>query len=332
LKLLKTNHLKVPQLLLQYLLDQHAFRLEGLGTVRLDAPPAGFLSEKGEISIPPGCITFESDPHATADDAFIGHIVQQTGKMRSLATSDMESFTETGKQLLNISKPFVLDQIGVLQRDAHGLLHFTQGEIVIEKEENIRKRHKSSDSDESVHFDDNYRKPTVRAGGRPQMAGIVLMVILAIALLGWVTRYFYLKSAHDSEGQLELQSPPAVEVKDPLPAPVTKPSPDTTTRQASTPSDQPIQSLDSVKPAPLVTTPAEQPAGDFKVVILVATHERAQRRYDSLIKWGHQVVMSPVDSDRFELAIPIHAPLSDSIHHRDSLSRFFGRKVWIETR
>ena len=252
--------------------------------------------------------------------------------MRSLATSDMESFTETGKQLLNISKPFVLDQVGVLQKDAHGLLQFTQGEIVLEKEEQVRKRHKVSDGEESVHFDDNYRKPAVRAGGRPQMAGIVLMVILAIVLLGWVTRYFYLKSAHDSEGQLELQSPPAVEVKDPVHEPVSKPTADTTTHQASSPTVQPTQNADSVKPSPLVTTPAEQPSGDFKVVIFVASHEKAQRRYDSLVKWGHQVVMSPLDSDRFQLAIPIHAPLADSVHHRDSLSRFFGRKVWIETR
>lgn len=325
--------MKVPQLLLQYLLDQHAFRLEGLGTIRLDAPPAGFLSEKGEISIPPGAITFESDVHAKADEDLIGHIVQQTGKMRSLATSDMESFTENGKQLLNISKPFVLDQIGVLQKDGHGVLQFTQGDIVLDKEEHVKKRSKTTDTEEGIHFDENYRKPATRAGGRPQMAGIVLMVILGIALLGWVSRYFYMKTARDSGDQLELQSPPAVEVKE-TPQESKPVLPLDTSRVTS---DTPTNLNQAPDSTALPTTPAPAAAakivsGDFNVVILVASKEKAQRRYDSLVKWGHQAVISPVDSMRYQIAIPIHAPLSDTAHHRDSLARFFGRKVWIETK
>ncbi len=319
--------MKVPQLLLQYLLEHHAIRLEGLGTISLDAPPAGFLNEKDGMTIPQGAITFSADMHAKADEDLISHIMQQTGKMRSLASSDMESFTENGKQLLNIAKPFVLEGIGLLQRDAHGVVQFTQDDILLGKEEQTWKRSRPMEAEDALHFEENYRKPAKGAAGRPRVAGIILLAILGIVLLGWVSRYFYMKSARESGEQLELQSPPAVEVKDqpietkPFPAkdPNAKAPVRTNQPDSALPGSQAVS-----QPVPPVTS------ADFNVVVLVATKDRAQRRYDSLVKWGHQVVMSPVDSDHYQLAIPIHAPLSDSSHHRDSLARFFGRKVWIE--
>jgi hypothetical protein len=326
LKSLKTKVLKVSQLLLQYLLNQHSVQLEGLGTFRLDVPPAGFLSEKGEVSIPPGSIVFEPNPHAPSDAGFISYFAEQTGKMKPLAISDMESYTENGRQLLNIAKPFVIDQVGVLRRNALNELEFTQGEILLDKEEQVTKKAKRAmESDVTVLFDDNYLRPRKDGNSRPQLAGIIGLVLLGIGLLGWVSWFFYNRSVQGNEGSPRLQSPPAVEIKEPaLDTTIIKPA---VTAQDSLAT--PVVKVDSIQQVPPSALPQQ---ADFSVVILVANRERAQRRYDSLTKWGHHVVLSTKDSVQYKIAIPIHAPLSDSIRYRDSLSLFFGRKVWIETK
>jgi hypothetical protein len=68
------------------------------------------------------------------------------------------------------------------------------------------------------------------------------------------------------------------------------------------------------------------------VVIEVAKKERALKRFADLKEWGHKVILYTSDSIDYKIAFPIKAPLSDSIRYRDSLSHFFGRKVWIENK
>jgi hypothetical protein len=70
---------------------------------------------------------------------------------------------------------------------------------------------------------------------------------------------------------------------------------------------------------------------NFKLVLEIASKNRAYKRFADLKEWGHKVVMTTTDSVQFKLAIPVFAPVSDSSRHRDSLSRFFGKKVWVET-
>ena len=59
-------------------------------------------------------IKFTQQPVAAADDTFIDFIRTETGKIRPLAISDLESYLADGKILLNIGKPFQLEGIGSL--------------------------------------------------------------------------------------------------------------------------------------------------------------------------------------------------------------------------
>jgi hypothetical protein len=68
----------------------------------------------------------------------------------------------------------------------------------------------------------------------------------------------------------------------------------------------------------------------FYVVLEMARKDRAMKRYADLTEWGHKVVMTTKDSVDFKISFPIKAPLADTAKHRDSLGRFFAKKVWIE--
>ena len=249
--------------------------------------------------------------------------------MRPLAESDLESYLELGRQLLNISKPFVIEGIGTLVMDANRQLSFVQGEAVMHGEDTLPKRKTAPDKgDTEIHFDENYLRPNRRSAPISQRIAIVALVGLGIVLIGWVARYF---GNHQEGGQtqqelvtVETVSTPTAEVMEKDPAkesqPVSQTLPD-----SSDAHPQQTENIVSQLPAPAT------PDRGFDIVLEVSRRTRALKRYADLQEWGHKVRMSTADSVTFKLSIPIDAPLTDSIRHRDSLSRFFGRKVWIET-
>ena len=101
-----------------------------------------------------------------------------------------------------------------------------------------------------------------------------------------------------------------------------------TLQQTETPT---VQQADTLNKS-LSLQPVEVSDVQFNVVIEVAKKNRAFKRFADLREWGHKVIMYTADSVEYKIAFPIKAPLSDSIRYRDSLSQFFGRKVWIENK
>src|SRR6202000_1527537 len=67
------------------------------------------------------------------DDALVNFIKEHTGKMKSLCAADLDFFLTTGRQLLNIGKPFYIEGIGTLLKNKEGNLDFTPGEYLITK-------------------------------------------------------------------------------------------------------------------------------------------------------------------------------------------------------
>lgn len=74
----------------------------------------------------PGSLTFTPDPKVPIEETLLDFISRETGKMKSLARSDMDSFLQFGQELINISKPFYLEGIGTLQRNPKNQLEFLQ--------------------------------------------------------------------------------------------------------------------------------------------------------------------------------------------------------------
>ena len=60
-------------------------------------------------------IQYVQKPVSAPDEEFIDFIRRETGKIKPLAESDLDSFLSDGKILLNIDKPFHIEGIGSLQ-------------------------------------------------------------------------------------------------------------------------------------------------------------------------------------------------------------------------
>jgi hypothetical protein len=315
--------LKVAQLLYPYLIKNKRLVLQGLGVILLEESTQPAPVTRRDAPVSPGIITFELDKKAPVDEEFILYVSKETGKIKPLATSDVESFIETGKQLMNISKPFVLDGIGKLQRDIHNQIEFVQDEFgPVENEEIPGRKALKPKLNEGIKFDDDYMHPaetTTRSSG--SKAIVFVLIVAGLGLIGWVSYFFYNQSildeniAKDNTSRLVLSSPPAD-------SQLINTEIDTTASVAEEPQPNKRDTL-SVLPTSEVQ--------NFKLVLEIASRNRAFKRFADLKEWGHKVIMTTTDSVQFKLAIPVFAPVSDSSRHRDSLSRFFGRKVWVET-
>ncbi len=99
--------------------------INGLGTFN-SAP-------SGDPDNPAPIIEFAYKPNVPNDDGLIKFIVTETGKMRPLAESDLESFVTSGMQLLNIGKPFFIEGLGAIQRNKEGVWDFITGNQISEK-------------------------------------------------------------------------------------------------------------------------------------------------------------------------------------------------------
>ena len=305
--------MKVSEILLNYLLTHKKLQLTGLGTFHMTGSYTISDDDKS-IVIPQGAVEFKLDQATVEDPELIAAISKETGKIKPLASADLDSLIIQGKQLMNISKPFVIEGIGTLQKNHRNEIEYIPFVAEINRGEHDKRLEEPG---EAVRFDDNYLRPAVKSGSGSRFITVALLTILALGILGAVVYFVYSQSAKNDAPTVKLSEPPPI--------------------QEDTTSITPVSTVDtgkSVLPDSSRSLPlaAAITSGDssFFVVLEIAKKDRAMKRYADLREWGHKVVMTTTDSVNFKISLPIKAPLADTAKHRDSLAGFFARKVWIE--
>jgi hypothetical protein len=304
---------KVSEILLNYLLTHKKLQLTGLGTFHMTGSYTISDDDKS-IVIPQGAVEFKLDQATAEDPELIAAISKETGKIKPLASADLDSLIIQGKQLMNISKPFVIEGIGTLQKNHRNEIEYIPFVAEINRGENDRRLEEPG---EAVRFDDNYLRPKVKSGSGSRFITVALLTILALGILGAVVYFVYSQSAKNDQPTVTLNDPPIIEEDTSNVAPNVTPDSSATVK------------ADSTRPL----TPAVSSASadsSFSVVLEIAKRDRALKRYADLREWGHKVVMTTTDSVTFKISLPIKAPLADTAKYRDSLAGFFARKVWIE--
>ena len=112
--------MKIEQLLVLHLYKNKSLTIQGIGTIYLN--PAVALPAEGEKDylMPENAFTFDYNLKATEDETLIAFIVEQTRKIKPLATSDLDSFAILSKQFLNIGKPLLIEGVGTIQKNQAG--------------------------------------------------------------------------------------------------------------------------------------------------------------------------------------------------------------------
>jgi hypothetical protein len=299
---------KLPLLLSHYLREHKLLRLPGLGILHYSGPQTNI---DGEPAMNHADIRFENATIREADDALIDYIKQHTGKIKPLATADLDSYIESGLQLLNIGRPFYMDGIGSLQK-THGTIEFIAREITVSKKEETTNNKTSNktinkaeqDKKRSVFEDEKYN-PSASPLQKIVVAALIVGG-LAIVVLGG----YYLYNQNKGEAILqEVQPAPQKDSLNLLQDSLSKPAADS--------SNTNIASYASLNP------------GSFKFILETTnSKKRAMKRYNQL-KYSN-LKLETIDSTAFKLYFVIPATVKDTTRIKDSLNRYYASKVRIE--
>jgi hypothetical protein len=300
--------LKLSSLFAKFLYQHKELKLPGIGIFSLD--PSVSIPDVQDKNFTEFLqhITYVQKPVANADEEFINFIRTETGKIKPLAESDLDSFLSDGKILLNIGKPFQLEGIGYLQKISEGNYEFKPGEPVLQRMENIIydrsddvPRNKPYFSEAGIQGN-NLRKILIAGGA---IAGIIAVV--------WLGYILYNKNTSKNALKDTIAVAPA----------------DTANKNVLLDSVQRI--IDSEKAAQTAAINTASAPGTYKFVIEKTPNKmRALRRYNQL-RNSTSIKMETKDSTSYNLYFTLPALASDTARIRDSLINWYGRKgVFVE--
>jgi len=283
--------LKLASLLAEFLYEQKKLDLAGIGTFSIN--PSGPTS--GDTQHPSEGISFEHNASVKDDDELIGYISAQTGKMKTLASSDLSSYVELGLQFLHIGKPLQIEGIGTLVKNKDASLEFTADHLLVAKikETGIKELSATSISDELLTTYETL-KPKGEKSPLSKKFFLAFLAMATIAAIVWIS---YRLNQPDSSVQTETAQEMAPAITD-------------TAKNVSS-----VDTTNTVK-QPLVKTSN----GSYRFVIEVAAKKRAFYRYYMLKKGNLPVQMSTTDSTSFKLYLVLPATSADTARIADSLT------------
>ena len=319
--------------------------LPGIGSFTLDA--AAVIPQETDRmgQVPASGITFTNANIFAPDDALITYIKEHTGKMKSLAAADLDFYLTTGRQLLNIGKPFFLEGIGTLLKNKEGRLDFTPGDYLIPRLDELTgpERERSRNS-----YDEPPREEPKANNVRQRQTMLLVLLIAGVVVVGWGGYYLYQRNNFTEQAGPEnrataIPDTPAAKPADTVAA--TQPAADTTTSKNPTVTGALAKvdtaKADAVAAKPVVTPPAPtfvphdpvptdgQSLYHF-VILRTPNKVHALRRYNQLLGFQLNIHMETKDSTFFKLYFPVAAVPRDTTHIKDSIADVYAANVVIE--
>ena len=296
--------MKLAPLLAQYLITHKRLDLPGIGTFLLHEPAYSEPEQhKHDKQAGMENLSFESNAAVKPSPDLIQFIAAQSGKIKALASADLESYLILAQQFLNIGNPFLFEGIGFLEKVKSGEYALIPGTGMQEKTKEYASLEKQ-DSLSSGEFNNDYKN--IFYSGKVKMnwrkSFVILLIIAGLALAVWGGYFVYKKTTSKNKPVSENKKEETFPVKDSV-----------------------MFQKDSAV-VPFQNTPA----GMKKFILEVCNANRAFERYDQLKTFLWNVQLETKDSVTYKLFLVLPASASDSSHIIDSLSLLSGRRVYIE--
>jgi hypothetical protein len=305
--------LKIPLLLVEYLYKNRKMALPGLGIFTLDKSVVLPEENDRDQLAMPNAVQFQNANIAAADKELISYIVENTGKIKPLAISDLDSYLNLGTEMLNIGKPFYLEGIGTITKNKYGKFDFTPGEYTLIKENTANPDH----SKKKLYPTDKKKQGTPPSIQNRNMMKLVI-VIAALVIVGMGGWLMYKRNkptgseTNTDSSVLQQQIPSATD----------------SLAIATAKKDSAKNALkDSLHPS---TANGQVPI-NYKFVILVTENKpHALKRYKQLLGFDLKAHLYQKDSAFFKVYFQFPALAKDTIQIKDSLRKQYAHNVTIE--
>jgi hypothetical protein len=311
------NILKIEQLIVQHLYNTKQVSVQGIGIFRMKSGVLLPAEGDKDFSMPADAFSFEYNLKTPEDEALVDFIVKQTGKIKPLATSDLESYSILSKQFLNLGKPLLIEGVGTIQINQKGGYEFIPGQFVTPKIDDIPKQLREK-RDESVSFESEAHSVN---NNRKNL--LIALSIGGIILAGAALYYFLVLKNPDTE--TAQQAVPAKDTALTDTSKIISLKIDSTIKNTADSTD----SLHKITPIP--TQPLQTESSSFKIILKDYNSQKSvQRAFDRLTNYGHKVIILTTDSVNYKLALPFNMPLADTLRVKDSIRKFFGGKPYVQ--
>jgi len=298
--------MKIEHLLVQHFYNNKEVTLQGMGTFRLSPDFVMPMETDKDAVMPENAISFQYNSRATEDDTLINFIVQQTHKIKPLASADLDSYLALGKQFLNIGKPFRIEGLGLLEKNQLGEYQFSQGNFLNTKSEATPVTSKEKREEADISFASERKASPVN-----KKAIWITVAVVGLGMVGAAAWYF-----------LSQKKEPVEKVAD-LPIKAQ----DTATIVLA---DSLIKKQDSTA----TITPPVSPADGYSFKVVIKNYPSrllAEKAYNRLSSYGHKLVLYSFDSVTYKVAMPFTRPLADTTIVKDSVRKgLFGGNPYIE--
>lgn len=309
--------MKIEQLIVQHLYNTKRVAIQGIGIFKLK--PDVILPTEGDkdFSMPSDAFSFEYNLKTPEDEGLVDFIVQQTRKIKPLATSDLESYSILSKQFLNLGKPLVIEGVGTIQINQKGDYEFIPGQFITPKIDDIPKQLREK-RDESVSFESEATTDNSRRN-------LIIGLSLAGLILAGLAFYYFLALKKPTGSDTSEQT---ITINDTFNKEIIKTD---SLKTDTTLKNRPDSVGLDTNIAGSATQIIKTDSSSFKIILKeYSTQESVQKAYARLTSYGHKVLIIKIDSTRYKLAIPFTLPLSDTVRVRDSLKIFFGGKPYVQ--
>ncbi len=283
----------IEQLVAAYIYKHRQLQLQELGLLTLKAEVVMPEDTEKEFVFPENSFEFVEDQKMGSEEAFVDFVTAHTRKIKSLATSDVDSYFNLNKQFINIGKAMLIPGVGSIHKNDKGNLEFTQGKPIYQKITTPAER-----QIEKEEQDISFSSPKATGGNSGKSNLLILMTILGVLAIAAIA---YLALRKKDTDISPVEEAKAV-VSDSVANNAVK---DSTTSKANVP---PVDDGYTYKIV-------------FKDYNSRLDAEAGQKKF---ITYGHNVLLRAVDSSKFILIIPFTSPAADSVRALDSLRRLFG--------
>ncbi|HMT75463.1 MAG TPA: hypothetical protein PKA77_15430 [Chitinophagaceae bacterium] len=316
--------MKIASLLAHFLYTHKKLDLPGIGTFLLDTEIVTETENTKNKQVLLEGVSFIQNSATKEDAVLIDYISSHTGKIKPLASSDLESHLELAKQFINIGKPFLFDGIGTIGKINRNEYVFTPGIMITEPAQEYvsHETHLSHGADYPADYKEVfYRKKETPGWKRPMF---FILGIAGIVLAVWGGYTVYKNSTADNESGTDVSGVSSQPVQT-----------DTVTAELK-PADTGQNNITAIDTAlNTVTTPAmPTPSGSYKFVVETAERERALARFDKLKNsFKLPVLMETKDSLLFKIYFVLAANPADTLRMIDSLQRAYtppGKRAYVE--
>lgn len=293
--------MKIEQLIVQYLYKNKIVTLQDIGTFTVADDITIPTDIEKDTVLPENAIQYKYDAKAGVDEGLINYVIENTRKIRPLATSDLESYVMLNKQFLNIGKPLTLEGVGILQKINDGTYSFAQSNtshVVLKDAPKIV----TEKIIEKISFATPEKNRNAQ-GSKGIIVGLIALVVVIAAL----ATYFALSknTERDTENTIAKKEP--------------------TTAVDTVLSTSKVDSQLNVQKQIVADN------NSFYIVLNKFTNlALANKRMATLKSYGHNTIVATKDSVTYLLKIPFNLPLQDTLRVKDSLNKIFNPDPYVE--